>query len=124
MTTVAQEIAISYFRAIGWLAKNRCWLFHKQEGWQFDAWTTQTMHGVGRRVAVLAPDFTVGTARVYLATYHPGLFKGAAKAPAPLHAPLEVPITMQWRATARTLDEELLALVGIEKATGLSRQAA
>lgn len=124
MTTIAGDIAISYFRALGWLAKNRCWLFHKKEGWQFDVWTTQTMHGVKHRVAVLQPDFNTGRALVYLATYHPGLFKTAAKPPTPLHAPLEVQITKGWRATAKILDEELLALVGIEQATGLSRQAA
>lgn len=95
-----------------------------KDGWQFDVWTTQNMHGLSRRVAVLQPDFSAGIARVYLATYHPGLFKNAAKPPPALHVPLEVPITTRWRSTAKTLDEELLALVGIEHATGLSRQIA
>lgn len=124
MTTVSQEIAVAYFRALGLLTKERAWLFHKKDDWQFEVWHTQNMHGLGRRVSVLVPDFSTGTARVYLATYHPGLFKTAARAPTPLHVPLEVPISTKWRTTAKTLDDELLALVGIEHATGLSRQAA
>lgn len=110
---------------MGWLGKNHFWLFHAKDGWAFDVWTTQNRHGLQGKVVVLLPNFDVGTLALYFATYHPGLFKTAGRPPAPLHAPFVVEMAGKgWRTLCNDIDQEMLAMFGIEHATGLSRQAA
>lgn len=119
------ETSAQYLRAIGALNK-RGWTLHlRPDMWAFDAFSTQVQYGLKARALVLRPNFEVGDLDLYLAVFSKRMFGRGSKPPKPLHAPFEVQLVgKHWHSMARTIERELDAIINIERATGLMRQAA